>query len=163
MIRPRACYFGAGPRREERGGGVARLQIRVTPARASRNRAAAPSRRSGAPEGMPQRQRVRLAEGCNLPRRGHDRAHVLDRAVLAAIREGVLQLKGVIEVILDGGFAAPGDEDKILDTGGTGFVDGVLHQRLVHHGQHFLWHGLGRRKEPGTQPTYRKDCGLDRT
>ena len=112
---------------------------------------------------MPQTQRILLADIGDLPRLGHDRAHVLDRAVLAAIGEGVLQLERVVEVILDGRLAAPGDEDEILDAGGPGFVDGVLHQRLVHHGQHFLWHGFGRRKEPGTQPTHRKDCGLDRT
>jgi hypothetical protein len=39
----------------------------------------------------------------------------------------------------------------MLDAGLARFVHDVLDQRPVHHGEHFLRHGLGRRQEAGSQ------------
>src|SRR3546814_19069321 len=56
---------------------------------------------------------------------------------------------GVIEMILDQAFAAAGHEDELFDARLARLVDGILDERPVDDRQHFLWHGFGRRKEPG--------------
>ncbi len=45
--------------------------------------------------------------------------------------------------------AAAGDKDEFLDPGSHGFFNGVLDQRLVNDGQHFLWHRFGCGQKPG--------------
>ena len=50
-------------------------------------------------------------------------------------------------MILDNGFAAPGDEKKLLNSGGAGFFYGVLNKRLIDDGKHFFRHGFRRRKK----------------
>src|SRR3974390_2814378 len=54
-------------------------------------------------------------------------------------------------MILDDALVAPGHEDEVLDAGLVGFADNVLDQRPVDDRQHFLWHGLGGRKEPSSK------------
>ena len=41
-------------------------------------------------------------------------------------------------MVFDGALAASGDENHFGDTGGGGFFNGVLDQRLIHHRQHFF-------------------------
>jgi hypothetical protein len=41
-------------------------------------------------------------------------------------------------MVFDGALAAAGDKDHVADAGLVGLFHGVLDQRLVHHGQHFL-------------------------
>ena len=50
------------------------------------------------------------------------------------------------------GFAAPGDEDHLLDPRLARFVDRILDQRPVDDRQHLLGHRLGRRQQPGAEP-----------
>jgi hypothetical protein len=54
-------------------------------------------------------------------------------------------------MVLDHRLVPAGDEDEMLDAGLARFVHDVLDQRPVHHGEHFLRHGLGRRQEAGSQ------------
>ena len=81
--------------------------------------------------------------------------------VLATLREGRFQLKGMIEVILDGRLAATGHEDEILDPSGTRFVDGILHQWLIHDSEHLLRHCLCRRQKPRAEAPDRENCCFD--
>jgi len=57
----------------------------------------------------------------------------------------------VVEVIVDRGFAATGDEDELLDARRPCLLEGVLDDGFVHHGQHFLGHGLGGRQHSGAK------------
>jgi len=56
----------------------------------------------------------------------------------------------MIEMIGDDVLAAAGDENKLLDTGLTGFFHRILDDRLVHHRQHFLGMALvaGKKRVP---------------
>jgi hypothetical protein len=45
--------------------------------------------------------------------------------------------------------------------GRVGFFHGILNQRLVHHRQHFLRAGLGRRQETRAETGDREDCLLN--
>jgi hypothetical protein len=60
-------------------------------------------------------------------------------------------------MILDDAFVAAGDENEMLDSGLSRFVNDMLDQRPIDHGQHFLRHCLGRGQEPGAKAGYRKD------
>ena len=62
-----------------------------------------------------------------------------------------------IEVVLDGPLAPAGDEDYVRYTRLLRLFDAVLDERFVDQGQHFLRHGLGGGKEPGSKPPYGKD------
>ena len=75
---------------------------------------------------------------------------------LALDFERVVQLVAVIEVILDRRLAPAGHEDEMLDTGGACFLERILNDRLVHHRQHFLGHGLGGGQHPGAKTGHRK-------
>src|SRR3546814_1941741 len=65
-------------------------------------------------------------------------------------------------MILDRALAAPGDEDHLLDPRFARLVDGILDQRPVDDGQHFLGDRLGGRKEPGAETGDGKDGFADR-
>ncbi|MCY1383451.1 hypothetical protein D9M69_715770 [compost metagenome] len=52
-----------------------------------------------------------------------------------------------VEVVFDCAFVAPCHENKVGDAGGDGFFHGILDQRFVDHGQHFLGHRLGGGQE----------------
>jgi len=56
-----------------------------------------------------------------------------------------------VEMILERTLAASGHEDDLLDPRLERFLDGILDQRLVDDGEHFLRHGFGGRKEARTQ------------
>jgi hypothetical protein len=71
----------------------------------------------------------------------------------------MLKFKLPIEVILDDGLVAPGDENEMLDTGFAGFIHGVLDQRTVHDRQHLFGQGLRRGQETGSKAGDGKDCG----
>jgi hypothetical protein len=63
----------------------------------------------------------------------------------------------MIEVVLDGRLAAPGDEDELLDSGRACLFDSILDQGLIDHGQHLLGQGLGRREKSGAEAAHGKD------
>ncbi len=56
-------------------------------------------------------------------------------------------------MVLDRALAAPGDEDHLLDAGLQRLVDGILDERAINDGQHFLGKGLGSGQESRTQTT----------
>ena len=72
-----------------------------------------------------------------------------------------LKLELAVEVILDDALVAPGDEDEVLDPRLARLIHRILDQRPVHHGQHFLGHGLGGRKEPRAKTGNGKHGGAD--
>src|SRR3546814_18964072 len=53
----------------------------------------------------------------------------------------------MVEVILDGGLAAAGDEDDLLDSGLTRLLHPVLDERLVDDRKHLLGDRLGGRQK----------------
>jgi hypothetical protein len=63
----------------------------------------------------------------------------------------------MVEMILDGALAAPGDEDELLDARRPRLLDRVLDQRLVDDRQHLLRHRLGRRQEARAEAADRED------
>ena len=71
------------------------------------------------------------------------------------------ELGVVVEVVLDGGLAAAGDEQDLLDAVRNQFFDHVLHDGLARDGQHFLGLRLGGRQKPRPISRNRNDCALD--
>jgi hypothetical protein len=70
--------------------------------------------------------------------------------------EGLLELDGPVEVVLDRPLAAVGHEDQLADPRGQCFVDGVLDQGPVHDRQHFPGDGFRDRQEARTEAAHRK-------
>ena len=48
-------------------------------------------------------------------------------------------------MVLDRVFVTARHKNKLLDSGGARFLERIVNQRLIDHGQHFLRHGLRRR------------------
>src|ERR1019366_7188770 len=67
----------------------------------------------------------------------------------------------VVEVVLDGTFAASGDEQDLLDTVGNQFFHHILHDRFAGDRQHFLGLRLGGRQQAGPQTRNGNDCALN--
>ena len=59
---------------------------------------------------------------------------------------------------LHGGLAAAGDDDDVGASGGDGFLDAVLNQRLIDQWKHLLRGRLGGGKEAGTHTRGGDDC-----
>src|SRR5580658_46842 len=59
-----------------------------------------------------------------------------------------------VEVILDGGFVAAGDEQNLLQTVGFELVDYIFDDGFARDGQHFLGLRTGRGQEPGAEAGY---------
>ena len=92
-----------------------------------------------------------------------DRADLLEQIQLRATLQQALQLVGDVEMILDGGLAASGDDDDRLDPRGHRLLDDVLDDRLVDQGQHLLGLGLGGGKETRAHACGGEDRLTDRT
>ena len=75
---------------------------------------------------------------------GHQRV-VFD--LFAPSLEGVFELVGRVEMILDDALVAAGHEDEMLDPRLARLVDHVLKDRPVDDGQHLLRNRLGRWQE----------------
>ena len=104
-----------------------------------------------APDRMAEAERRLLAgeaEGARLRQILRQKRQV---RLLAALNQGQFEFELAVEMVLDHRLMAAGDEDKMLDTGLPRLVHHVLDQRAVHHGQHFLRHGLGSRQEAGAE------------
>ncbi len=86
-----------------------------------------------------------------VPAAGKFSSQQLELGLLAALRQGQLKLELAVEMVLDHAFVAAGDEDQMLDAGLARLIHHVLDERPVHHRQHFLRHGLGRRQEAGAE------------
>ena len=110
---------------------------------------------------MAEAERLLLADGDDLAEPGARRLERVEALALVAHRR--FELEGHVEIIDQRGFAAPGDEDHLLDPGLARLVDRILDQRPIDDRQHFLGHGLGRRKQAGAEPGDRetRPCGRD--
>lgn len=74
-------------------------------------------------------------------------ANAMQVALLVTALNLLFQLVADIEMIFQGTLAAPGYHGDFMQASLQGFFHPVLDQRLVHHRQHLLGHGLGRRQE----------------
>ena len=54
----------------------------------------------------------------------------------------------MVEVVFHGAFAAPGDDDDVLDAGCDGFFNAVLDDGLVNKSQHLFGNDLGGGEKP---------------
>ena len=85
-------------------------------------------------------------------------AHLGQFLFLAGLDQAGLQLGIVVEVIIHGRFGTVGHDEDIFDPGSHGFLDDVLNDRLVHHGEHLFGHGLGGGQHTGAQSGGGNDC-----
>ena len=100
---------------------------------------------------MTEAQRFLLAGEAGLAGLRQVALQFVERPVLAARFERVLELELLVEMVLDDRFVAAGDEDEVLDAGLARLVHRVLDQRPVDDREHFLGHGLGGRQETGAE------------
>jgi hypothetical protein len=112
--------------------------------------------RLGAQHGVAQAQRAWLAHEGAVHVVGLYRAHQRQQVVLARSLQLALQFVGGVEMVFNGALAAARDKNHVPDTGRVGFLDGVLDQRLVHHGQHLFGRCLGGGQEAGSQACHGK-------
>ena len=79
----------------------------------------------------------------------NDVTNLRQHGFLGAAPDLVFQFVAEIKVILNGPFAAPGDDHDVIHAGVHGFFHAVLNQRLGKHRQHFLRYRLGGRQKAG--------------
>jgi hypothetical protein len=98
-----------------------------------------------------------------------DLHHVRDIAdhagllLFAVFFQEILEKRRSVEVILDGAFAAAGDNNDVLDAGGHAFFRHVLNLRLIDNGEHFFGLRFGGRQKPRAQSGGRQNCFSDFT
>src|SRR3546814_12291522 len=80
-----------------------------------------------------------------------------DGKILAALRHGMFQLIGNIEMIFDDALSAAGDKDHLLNASLQGFIYGILNERPIHDRQHFIGNDLRRGQESCDKSSDRKD------
>ncbi len=81
---------------------------------------------AGAPHRVAEAEGGLLPGEARLPRLRQVLLQLVVGRLFAAFDEGLVELVGDVEVVLDHGLAAAGDEDEVFDPGLTGFVDDVL-------------------------------------
>jgi hypothetical protein len=103
-----------------------------------------------APHRMAESERLLLAGEAGLSGKRLQALQPGELVVLAALRQRVVQLELDVEMVLDDGLVAAGDEDEVLDTRLARLVDHVLDDRPVDDGQHLLGIALvaGRKRVP---------------
>ncbi len=111
---------------------------------------------------MAEAQRLLLACEARLAGAGEVLFEKIEFGRLAALPERRFELVLLVEVVLDDALVAARHEDEMLDARLAGLVDGELDDRPIHHGEHFLGHGLGGGQEARSQPCDGKHRGLDR-
>ena len=107
---------------------------------------------AGAPYGVAEAKRLLLAHRDQVAWRNLVGMQHFQLGIPAALAQGRLQFEGDVEILDERRFAAAGDQAELLDARRPRLFHGVLDQRLVHDGQHFLGHRLGGRQEPRSQP-----------
>src|SRR3546814_5173835 len=110
---------------------------------------------------MSQAQRLLLPHEGGIAR--HQPGWGKDGKILAALRRGMFQLIGNIEMIFDDALSAAGDKDHLLNASLQGFIDGILNERPIHDRQHFLGHDLRRGQESCAKSSDRKDRSEEHT
>ena len=78
----------------------------------------------------------------------HDRQQIL----LVAGLQQVFQLEADVEVVFDGGLAAAGHDDDVLNAGMDRLFDAVLDDRLIDDRQHLFRLRLGGGQKAGAEP-----------
>ena len=68
----------------------------------------------------------------------------------------------MVEIVLDGLLAAPGDEHEMLDAGRARLGDDVGQDRPVHDVEQFLGHGLGAGQDARAEARDGQDSFTDR-
>jgi hypothetical protein len=68
-----------------------------------------------------------------------------------------LELRRVVEVVLDRSLPPAGDDDQVLDPRIDRLLNHVLDHRAVDEREHLLGHRLRRREEPGAEACRRND------
>ena len=84
-------------------------------------------------------------------------AQDLQQRGLAAVAQGIFQIGGVVEIILQRSFPPRGHENEILDPGGARLVDCILDQGLIHQSHDFLGNGFCGGQKAGAQPCNREN------
>ncbi|MBB5793258.1 hypothetical protein HDA41_001222 [Streptomyces caelestis] len=84
-------------------------------------------------------------------------AHRVEPHGVALGREGLLQLEGVVEVVLDGPLVPAGDHQDVVQPRRCRLLDDVLDGRLVDDRQHLLGRRLRGGQEAGTETGGRDD------
>ena len=116
-----------------------------------------------AEHGMAEAERRRLADVDGAGRARQDAAQRIEQVVLALRLERGLEFRVGIEVILDRPLGTAGHEHEVRGTGLQGLLGGVLDQRLVDDGQHFLRRRLGRGQEARAAAGHGKYGSTDRS
>ncbi len=68
---------------------------------------------------------------------------ILSKVKFLAIFEHSFQFVADVEVVFDGLFAAAGDDQDLVATGGHGLFHAVLDDGLIHQREHFFGLGFG--------------------
>ena len=66
---------------------------------------------------------------------------------LVLLLKPVLKFKVTVKMILDGALADRCDKDDFLDSARDCLLDDILDNRLINHGEHLFWLGLGSRQK----------------
>jgi hypothetical protein len=106
---------------------------------------------AGAEHGMAVPQRLTLADEDEARHFGDcsDSGYI---RLFASLGQPLLELKRVVEVILDRPFRATRDDDDLFDAGLDCLLDDQLNHRHIDDREHLLWQRLGRRQETGAEP-----------
>jgi hypothetical protein len=72
--------------------------------------------------------------------------------------EGVFQFVGMVEIVFDGAFVAPGDKNDVLDARLERLIDHILDGGAVDDRKHFLRDRFRCRQHTCAKPGDRQDC-----
>ena len=115
----------------------------------------------GTPDGVPQSQCLRLSDVYASDIGRYDILDNLEDFRFSPQFKFVFKFVSLVEMVGNGPLAASSDEHKDFNACGNGFLHGILDQWFVHHRQHFLGVGLGRREESGTHAGHWEDSFFD--
>ena len=68
-----------------------------------------------------------------------------------------LKLGHVVEMVGNDVLVSACDNQHFINAGIHNLLNNILNRRLIHNGQHFLWHGFGDRQKTGAQARSRND------
>ncbi len=116
-----------------------------------------PDEALGAPDRMAEALGLLLPQEVDVRHVRH-LAHGAGFVPLAVRDQPRLQIGGVVKIVLNGGLAAVGDDQDLLDAGGDGLLHNVLEYGLVHQRQHLLRDALGVGQQTSAETRRGNDC-----